>query len=101
MSVTSLYEGGFGGKKANLAAMDEVTPPISPFNLSIYALAAFFFVNSYQTLLTQIDIPFFGLSLDIVSLSRRRIPFASRKRKIASSFSLSLPSLLLTLFCLF
>ncbi|KAG6581075.1 hypothetical protein SDJN03_21077, partial [Cucurbita argyrosperma subsp. sororia] len=26
----SLYEGGFGGKKANLAAMDEVTPPISP-----------------------------------------------------------------------
>ena len=28
-SVTSLYEGGFGGEKANLAAMDEVTPPIT------------------------------------------------------------------------
>jgi hypothetical protein len=23
-----LYDGGFGGKKANLAAMDDVTPPI-------------------------------------------------------------------------
>lgn len=27
-SVVSSYDGGFGGKKASLAAMDEVTPPI-------------------------------------------------------------------------
>lgn len=28
-SVISWYDGGFGGKKANLAAMDDVTKPIS------------------------------------------------------------------------
>lgn len=28
-SVRSLYVGGVGGKKANFAAIDDVTPPIS------------------------------------------------------------------------
>jgi hypothetical protein len=27
-SLTSLYDGGFGGKNANFAAIEEVTPPI-------------------------------------------------------------------------
>lgn len=27
-SATTVYDGGVGGKKANLAAMDDVTPPI-------------------------------------------------------------------------
>lgn len=29
MSVIILYEGGFGGKKANFAAIEEITPSIS------------------------------------------------------------------------
>lgn len=33
-SVMSLYDGGFGGKNANLAAMDEVTPPITHTQLN-------------------------------------------------------------------
>lgn len=35
-SVISLYEGGFGGKKANFAAIDEVTPPILYYSSPVF-----------------------------------------------------------------
>lgn len=48
-SVSSLYEGGFGGKKANLAAIVDVTPPIPPPEKEFLA-APFCCLSSFPSL---------------------------------------------------